>query len=37
VKVIGNEAMLQFSTIGFGKIIKKLDVLSIEYECKMLA
>jgi len=36
VKVVGDEALLQFSTIGFVEIIKKLDVLFIEKECRML-
>jgi hypothetical protein len=30
MKVDGDEATLQSSTIGFGKIIKKADVLSIK-------
>jgi hypothetical protein len=36
VKVVGDEALLQFSTIGFAKNIKKLDMLLIEEECRML-
>jgi len=37
VKVASEETTLQSSTIGFGKTIKKLDVLSIENERIMLA
>lgn len=37
MKVASEETTLQSSTIGFGKTIKKLDVLSIENERIMLA
>jgi hypothetical protein len=37
VKVASEEVTLQSSTIGFNKTNKKLDVLSIENECIMLA
>jgi hypothetical protein len=37
MKVVGDEATLQSSIVSFGKITKKLDVLSIKEECRMLA
>ncbi len=36
MKVVGDEATLQSSTIGFNKIITTLDVISIQEDCKML-
>jgi oxalate decarboxylase/phosphoglucose isomerase-like protein (cupin superfamily) len=37
VKVVGDEAGLQSLIAGLGKSIKKLDVLSFQKECRMLA
>jgi hypothetical protein len=37
MKVVGDEATLQSSTTSFGKIIKKLDALFVQEECRMLA
>lgn len=37
MKVVRDETTLQMLTIGFGKSIKKFDILSIEEEQRMLA
>jgi hypothetical protein len=36
VKVVGDDATLQSSTTCFNKTITKLDVISIQEDCKML-
>jgi hypothetical protein len=37
IKVVNDKLTLLASTIGFGKCIKKFDILSIEEECRMFA
>ncbi len=37
VKVVVDEAGLWYSIVGFGKIIKKSNVLYVQKKCRMLA